>query len=101
MLESWVLAVQKEKTRCWEAWYRQFRKKKLDGSWVLAVQKEQTRCWEAWYWQFGEQKSERITRCWEAWYRESEKKKLDAGKLGISSSKRKNLMLESLVLAVR
>jgi hypothetical protein len=49
------LAVQKEKTRCWEAWCLQFGKKKLDaeklgtdvserknemlGSLVLAVQK--------------------------------------------------------------
>jgi hypothetical protein len=30
MLGSLVLAVQKEKTRCWEAWYRQFRRKNFD-----------------------------------------------------------------------
>ncbi len=83
------------------SWYWQFRKKKLDAGKLAIDSSEKTRCWEAWYWQFGEQKSERITRCWEAWYREFEKKKLSARKLGIGSSKKKNLMLEGLVLAVR
>jgi hypothetical protein len=67
MLGSLVLAVRKEKTRCWEAWHWQFEKKKINvgklgigslkrknlllGNLVLQFGKK-TRCWEAWYWQF-------------------------------------------------
>jgi hypothetical protein len=65
---------------------------------VLAVLKEKTRCWEAWHWQFGKNKIDAgklgnsSTAVW--------KEKLDAGKLIIFSTERKNLMLRSFVLAV-
>jgi hypothetical protein len=45
MLRSLVFAVRREKTRCWKAWYWQFRKKKLDAG-----------IKEALFWQFGKKK---------------------------------------------
>jgi hypothetical protein len=98
----WVLAVQKEKTRCWKAGYWQFRKKKPDagklgigtsesknqmpGSLPLTDQKEKTRFWEAWFWQFRNRKNLMLGSLVLA----LQKGKPDAGKLAIDRSERKH-----------
>jgi hypothetical protein len=67
----------------------------------LTVRREKTRCWEAWYWQYGKRKDLMLGSLVLAVWKEkvdaekhgigsTERKKLDAGKIGTGSSERKN-----------
>jgi hypothetical protein len=98
MLESFVLAVRKEKTRCWDSRSLYCRKEKLDAAML-----------EALYWQFGKKKLD-ARKLGNGIRREKTStgslvltmwtEKNRCLELGLGTSERKNQMLGSLVLAV-